>query len=186
MGRITGRGFAMPTATSQMVCHGCNETGHMVTKEQPSWQLNPLELHSGAPSTRPQLTHTKSAASVEASNREPPKLPRTPEALQHCRPDASEPVHFGWWRSSSFANRVLLLEWRNRNHSSHVLLLKIGGRKRKQIIHTEKFHRRGDRSPDRGTQSRIRRASSVTNMSSHELFCDYSCSTAFDVSFFCG
>ena len=28
-GRIAGRGFAMTTAVSEVVCHGCNETGHI-------------------------------------------------------------------------------------------------------------------------------------------------------------
>ena len=45
-GRIVGRGFAMTTAASDVICYGCNETGH-IRRHCPNPKLRGRRIHRG-------------------------------------------------------------------------------------------------------------------------------------------
>ncbi|CAM9940404.1 unnamed protein product [Sphacelaria rigidula] len=98
-GRITGRGFAMTTAVSEVVCHDCNETGH-IRRNCPRFTPKGKKKTKPAGATKWCAIHNTTAHSDEEYYKQGAKRPEETKEASKAFSACSHCAHWHHFRQA--------------------------------------------------------------------------------------
>jgi len=104
-GRIVGRGFAMTTAASEVICYGCNETGH-IRRHCRNPKLKERKKSKPAGATKWCSIHNTTTHSDEECYKQGAKRPEQAKDTSKAFPACSRCAH----RSSSSSKKEVSSE----------------------------------------------------------------------------